>query len=98
MRTCGSEECEFSFEELALGNIFAELKNEWQSSEMLILTAIYAFQSGSAVNYTEPFPTILLKSQEIRTKRGNLDSIQKTREAGRSIKEAQKVDNNNKDI
>ena len=65
---------------------------------MLILTAMYAFQSGSAVNYTEPFPTILLKNQEIRTKRGNLDSIQMARAAGKNTREAQKVDNNNKDI
>ena len=88
MRTCGSEGCEFSFEENALGNIFAELKNEWESSQMLILTAIYAFQSPGAVNYTEPFPSCLLKSQEYRSKRGNLDNIQKTREEGKNIKEA----------
>ena len=80
MRSCGSTMCEFTFEENALGNIFAELKNDWAVCETLIATAIYAFQSQDAANYTEPFPGFLLFEQEVRPKTGTLAHIREARE------------------
>ena len=79
MRSCGEPNCEFTFEENAVGSIFAELKNYPDVCEFLLTTAILAFNAGSARDMTEPFPGFLLKNTQIRDKTGYLSNIKEAR-------------------
>ena len=56
------------------------------------------FRNQKAADYAEPFPPFLLKAREMRSRAGILDGIAETKALGKSVKEAKKVDNDNKDI
>ena len=60
MHSCGDTSCEFTFEENAVGSIFAELKNYREVCEFLLTTAILTFNNGAAQDMAEPFPGFLL--------------------------------------
>ena len=75
MRTCGSDACEFNFEENNLGNLFQEVKADPAIAHFLVETAFMAFVSSRATDLTEPFPSFLLKDRELRPKDGNLAYI-----------------------
>ena len=72
IRPCNEDVCEFQFEENELGSIFAEIKRDPEIAIFLVSTAWGAFVSNRAADLTEPFPTFLLKSSEMRPKEGNL--------------------------
>ena len=96
LRTCGSEVCEFQFEENSLGNIFNEVKNDPDNAHFLVETAHMAFSSGRAGALTEPFPGFLLSKQEMRDKTGDLEAIRAAKAKGLQVEEAKKVNHNNK--
>ena len=75
MRTCGEQICEFSFKENNLGNIFSEIKEDPEMARFIVETTFLAFTSGRALDLTEPFPSFLLKSREMRPEAGNLEYI-----------------------
>ena len=82
MRTCGSEVCEFQFEESNLGNMFMEFKKDPEIAHFLVETTYMAFVSQGASYLTEPFPGFLLKEREMRHKTGQLENIRQAKEAG----------------
>ena len=82
MRTCGQEMCEFRFEECRLGNIFHEIKKDPDNAHFLVETTYMAFGSGRAGALTEPFPSFLLKANEMRAKTGDLEAIRQAKASG----------------
>lgn len=98
MRTCGSDACEFNFEENSLGNIFQEVKADPEIAHFLVETAFIAFASGRATDLTEPFPSFLLKNRELRPKEGNLTYIKEAQDKGIDVKEAKQILKDNKNI
>lgn len=98
MRTCGSDACEFNFEENNLGNIFNEVKADPEIAHFLVETAFMAFSSGRATDLTEPFPSFLLKNRELRPKDGNLAYIKEAQDKGIDVKQAKSILKENKNI
>ena len=90
--------CEFRFEENNLGNIFNEINKDQDIAHFIVETAYMTFSSGRAGALTEPFPSFLLKSNEMRTKAGDLDSIKNAKAAGATVESATKINQGNKDI
>ena len=90
--------CEFRFEENNLGNIFNEINKDQDIAHFIVETAYMTFSSGRAGALTEPFPSFLLKANEMRTKAGDLDSIKNAKAAGAKVESATKINQGNKDI
>ena len=88
MRTCGQEMCEFRFEENNLGNIFNEIKKDPDNAHFLVETTYMAFNSSRAGALTEPFPSFMLKSTEMRAKTGDLESIRQAKATGQRVENA----------
>ena len=84
--------CEFRFEENNLGNIFNEINKDQDTAHFLVETAFFCFSSSRAGALTEPFPSFLLKANEMRTKAGDLDSIKNAKAAGARVESAAKID------
>ena len=90
--------CEFRFEENNLGNIFNEIKNDQDIAHFIVETAFMTFSSNRAGALSEPFPSFLLKNNEMRTKAGDLDSIKNAKAAGATVESAAKINQKNKDL
>ncbi|CDW86592.1 uba ts-n domain containing protein [Stylonychia lemnae] len=98
LRTCGSDHCEFTFEENFGGTIFSEIKYNTEEAILDISLSAKALFSSRAGQVFEPFPTFFLKGTEMRGKRGNLDLIQQAQKLGQTVSNSKKVDEKNKDI
>lgn len=74
-RACFDKMCEYVFEESLTGSVLAELKHYPLECAFDLSVAAKALFSGRSTQIFEPFPSFFLKHNEIREKRGNLDSI-----------------------
>lgn len=73
--TCGSDECDYKFEELIVGDKVCQLfKRDPIIAEFLIDNAFAAIQSKRNNIIFEPYPTRFLKT-EVQLKRGNLSIL-----------------------
>ena len=69
----------YRFEESFGGSVYPELKFSTNEAHLDISIAAKALFSGRGTTVFEPFPTFFLKHNEMRSKRGYLDSIKEAK-------------------
>lgn len=72
LRPCSSEMCEFRFEEISGVSVFAEISNNINLVGLDLSFAAEAALSARSHTVFEPFPSFLLKKNQIRGKSGFL--------------------------
>lgn len=75
LRPCSSEMCEFRFEEISGISVFAELTSNPSLVLLDISFAAESATSGRNLTVFEPFPSFLLKKNQIRGKSGFLSGM-----------------------
>mmetsp|Transcript_11550 Transcript_11550/g.11607 ORF Transcript_11550/g.11607 Transcript_11550/m.11607 type:complete len:696 (-) Transcript_11550:31-2118(-) len=72
LRPCAQEICEFRFEEISGLSIYAEFRSNMDLAMLDLSLAAEALTSPRALTIFEPFPSFMLKSNQIRGKAGFL--------------------------
>lgn len=96
LKPCHKEHCQFSFEESFGVKVLGEFAQNHEGQELNAACAANAVFSGRSKDVFEPFPTFMLKKQEMRSKAGFLDGVKEAKAAGKEIGQAAKTDSENK--
>lgn len=74
--TCGQDNCQYASEEILMDNyVVNAFRENYQISKFLLNTMYYASKSERKDKIFEPFPTIFLKSKDIKLERGKLSAL-----------------------
>lgn len=85
LKPCTKEYCQFSFEEAMGVSVLGELTDNLDGSLLNLSLASCAVMSSRAQDVMEPFPSFLLKRQEMRDRAGWLDQVKHCKVQGKDI-------------